>query len=119
MANIPDTEADWVEKKLRQLFAREQWPQVRQLLQEYGSEDWEREADRVRLALLKLSAGDVAKLRDWLATAKQDYRDVLVGGEFSEQMKLDSWNLDDEGRRELKAARKRDKQQYVNWLKAD
>ena len=101
---------------MRQLFAPEQWPQVRQMLQEYGSEDWEREADRVRLALLKLSAGDVEKLRVWLQTAKQDYRDVLVGAEYPEQSQHDSWNLDAKGRRALKAARERDLQQLVDWL---
>ena len=104
---------------MRQLFSRQQWPQVRQLLQEYGSNDWEREVDRVRLALLKLSAGDVEKLRAWLETAKQDYRDVLVGAEYPEQMELDSWNLDENGRRELKAARERDLQQLMDWLNAD
>ena len=117
--STPETEADWVEKKTQQLFPRESWPQVRQLLQEYGSEDWEQEADRVRLALLKLSDGNLEQLRSCLKTAQQDYRDVLAGAEFPEEMTFDSWNLDEKGRRELKQARKRDKQQYADWLNAD
>ena len=110
------SEAEWVEKKLQQWFAPEEWPQARRLLQQYGAQDWEREADRVRLALLKLSEGNLEQLRVWLQTAQQDYRDVLVGAEYREQSQFDSWNLDDAGKRALKQARKRDLQQLMDWL---
>ena len=110
------SEAEWVEKKLQQWFAPEEWPQARALLQQYGAQDWEREPDRVRLALLKLSAGKLEELRVWLQTAQQDYRDVLVGAEYRQQSQFDAWNLDDAGKRALKQARKRDLQQLLDWL---
>jgi hypothetical protein len=40
----------------------------------------EREIERVRNAILKLSSGDVDKFLYWLDIAKRDWRDVLIGG---------------------------------------
>jgi len=38
--------------------------------------------DRVRLAVLKLSGGELQRLRDTVALAKTDWRDVLVAAGF-------------------------------------
>jgi hypothetical protein len=37
-----------------------------------------RQLDRIRLAVLRLSNGDVPKLREWVDRAKLDWRDVLM-----------------------------------------
>lgn len=50
----------------------------------------ERERERVQLAILKLSAGTGEKLREFLAVAKRDYRDVLVWAEYPEKSRLDT-----------------------------
>ena len=42
---------------------------------------------RVRLAILKLSQGNVDKLREYVAVARTDYRDVLFWAETPEQAK--------------------------------
>lgn len=52
------------------------------LLDTYGEEPWHREPDRVRRAILKLSGGDMAKLRHNVDRAKSDYRDVLYFAEY-------------------------------------
>jgi hypothetical protein len=49
---------------------------AREVLATYGRERYEREPDRVRLALLKLSDGDLYKLSPMVAGAKRDYRNV-------------------------------------------
>jgi hypothetical protein len=54
------------------------------ILAEYGTEDWHREIDRVRIAALKLAAGDIDRLRAAIATARLDYRDVLAPAEYPE-----------------------------------
>lgn len=56
--------------------------EVLALLAEYGLEAWHREVPRVRAAILRLGAGDVATLKIHLDYAKRDSRDVLVGAEY-------------------------------------
>jgi hypothetical protein len=52
------------------------------LLDQYGAEAHERERDRVQLAILRMSNGDVDKLLTYIAAAKEDYRDVLMWDEM-------------------------------------
>ena len=63
---------------------------VLELLDRYGVESYERERERVQLAILKLSEGNEEKLRDFVAVAKRDYRDVLFWAEYSEESRLDT-----------------------------
>ena len=46
-------------------------------LDRYGSEPYERERERVQLAILRLSLGNEEKLQQLVREAKTDYRDVL------------------------------------------
>src|SRR5262249_52152388 len=75
------TRAD-VERIIRREFLPAQYDTVLALLAEYG-----REAHRVHLALLKLSAGDVDALQSNLEAAKRDYRDVLAWAEYPAYIK--------------------------------
>jgi hypothetical protein len=65
------------------------WARVLELLDSYGVEPYERERERVQVAILKLSAGSEAKVREYVAVAKRDYRDVLFWAEYPEESKLD------------------------------
>ena len=51
-------------------------------LDQYGTQSHEREADRVKLAILQLSEGKKEKLLYWVKIAKTDYRDVLAAQEL-------------------------------------
>ena len=66
------------------------WARVRKLLDSYGIEPYERERERVQVAILKLSAGSEEKVREYVAVAKRDYRDVLFWAEYPEESKLDT-----------------------------
>ena len=63
---------------------------VLELLDIYGVESYERERERVQLAVLKLSEGNEEKLREFIAVAKRDYRDVLFWAEYPEEFRLDT-----------------------------
>src|SRR5438874_13047567 len=63
---------------------------VLELPDRYGVESYERERERVQLAILKLSGGTEEKLREFLAVAKRDYRDVLFWAEYPEESRLDT-----------------------------
>jgi hypothetical protein len=74
------TDAD-VERIVRREFP-DRTSQVFAMLEEYGQEPWHREVQRVRVAALKLAAGDFECLRREIERAKCDYRDVLVVAEY-------------------------------------
>lgn len=50
----------------------------------YGERDHHREVERVRAAVLKLSEGDLRRLRHFVTAADKDYRDVLWWAEEPE-----------------------------------
>lgn len=51
------------------------------ILRRYGAEAHEREPERVRLAAIELSRGDLSELSSLVELAKQDRRDVLMWAE--------------------------------------
>ena len=90
-----------------------------ELLAQYGRKPYEAECDRVRLAILKLSGGQIGELEKMVAAAKLDYRDVIAWAEYPEEFAAlgpGSANLSDEDRRRLAELRKRDEGQYGKWL---
>ncbi|MFO0848923.1 MAG: hypothetical protein U0871_10285 [Gemmataceae bacterium] len=56
--------------------------EVTDLLRQYTASDGPVPVPRVHLAILKLSGGDPAKVAEFIAAAKQDYRDVLAWAEY-------------------------------------
>ena len=66
-------------------FPKERWARMLELLDGYGAESHERERERVQLAVLKLSDGSEEKVREYVAVAKRDYRDVLFWAECPEE----------------------------------
>lgn len=71
-----------VERIVRRDFPADRIVEVLVMLDEYGKETWQREPHRVRLAALKLAAGDIKRLRYEIEAAKRDYRDVLGPAEY-------------------------------------
>ena len=108
------TAAD-VERIVRRDFPADRTVEVLALLDEYGEEDWQREPDRVRLAALKLAAGDLERLRSEIEGAKRDYRDVLGPAEYpgyTQRMFRIAELPQDEQQRIIDA----DWSQYQEWL---
>ena len=102
-------------KKLRDCFpdpakARE----ALAVLDTYGTEGWHGEKDRVQLALLKISEGDIEKLRLYTRGAQSDYRDTLVPAEYPEEWQASSKTPP----AEMAAIRQRDREQYEAWLRS-
>jgi hypothetical protein len=68
---------------VQRIFPESAHARVLEFLDTYGVEPYERERERVQLAVLKLSEGNEEKLREFIAVAKRDYRDVLFLGRIS------------------------------------
>lgn len=78
------------EERVASMFDRAEREEVRQMLiEQCGNnlpfcEHLDSEAlDRCRFAVLKLSDGDLEKLRKAIALARQDWRDLLVAAGFA------------------------------------
>jgi hypothetical protein len=95
---MPSPTRDDVTKAARAAFPEGAWSRVLELLDTYGAASCEREVERVQLAVLKLSEASEAKLREYVAVAKRDYRDVLFWAEHPDEAKIDT----PEKRRELR-----------------
>ena len=75
-----DGSADKVAAALEQVFPGKTH-EARNTLQRYGMEAHEREQERVHLAVIQLSRGDLAELDRLVERAKQDRRDILMWAE--------------------------------------
>src|SRR4051794_11534320 len=75
---------------IQSAFPESSQARVHELLDGYGPEPYERERERVQLAILKLSEGNEEKLREFVAVAKRDYRDVLFWAEDPDEARLDT-----------------------------
>jgi len=81
---------DEVVAAIQATFLKSSRARVIELLDTYGVESHERERERVQLAILKLSEGNEEKLREFVAVAKRDYRDVLCWTENRDEARLDT-----------------------------
>ena len=111
----PEITSDDVERVLRREFAKNDREEAWSILLEYGSEEWHRESDRVRVAALKLAGGTIAGLRAAIETANADYRDVLAPAEYPEYLRTvgPSASVTPEERQRIINA---DWAQYSEWL---
>ena len=81
---------DAIVASVQATFPKSSWPDVLKLLDGYGVESYERERERVQVAILKLSARSEEKMREFVAVAKRDYRDVLFWAEYPDEARLDT-----------------------------
>lgn len=109
---MPSQWRDALETKLPALFASEP---DRRAAREVLSPVLEcPEPERVAVACLKLSEGDLALLKKYVDAAKADYRDVLAWAEYPRQMRLGPGAPPADQAR----ARREDMDDYARWLKS-
>lgn len=60
------------------------------VLDEYGTESYEQERERVQLAIILLASGDMDELKRYLAIAKGDFRDVFFWAEYPDEAKINT-----------------------------
>ena len=105
--------AEVVQVIVERLFHLEERAAATAILDRYGSAPHEREAVRVRVASLKLSAGRLSELEKVIGHAKRDYRDVLAWAEYPEELVQPTWRLPEDQVARIRGA---DRAQYLAWL---
>ncbi len=99
---------------LEKLFPLEEERElVVEILEQYGSGDFQQEGDRVRMAILKRAGRSPEQIRYYTLMACRDYRDVLAGAEYPKQMGHYPWREKDPDR--LEQIQAEDKEQYQSW----
>lgn len=104
--------SEMVANALGRLFPPPLQTMARAELDRYGTSGTEAEIERVRLAILKVSDGDLGRLAEGVALAKRDYRDVLAVAEYPAEFSRPGATSE----ADLMAARAADRAQYSNWL---
>ncbi len=112
---VPRVNDKDVKRIMRRDFPAAQFEDVMAVLDEYGMENWQREAPRVKLAALKLAHGDLDALRREIEVAKRDYRDVVAYAEYPEYMQSVSPS-NSLSPKQVQAIIDRDWLQYNRWL---
>jgi hypothetical protein len=110
---IPSVGSADVERVVRREFPRQLQASALEVLGEFVSESGE--PHRVQLAALKLSSGDLGKLRDWIEHANLDFRDVLAAAEYPLAMTRTA-SMDSLSTGEREAIYDADWRQYETWL---
>jgi hypothetical protein len=114
---VPNVNEEDVSRVVLRDFS-EEFDVVMAVLSEYGSEKWEREQARVRLAALKLAKGDLEKLKDEITAAKGDYRDVLAAAEYPKYFyTVALFGMKGASRKERQRMITEDGAQYEAWLR--
>jgi len=79
----------------------------------YGHEEFHREAERVKMAILKLAGRSPERIRYYTLMACRDYRDVLSAAEYPNQVGKDFLREKDPAR--YSQIVEKDKKQYQDW----
>ena len=115
MQPIPKVSNDDVKRIVNRDYPQNLYFTIMGILEEYGSESWQREEYRVRLAALKLAHGDIEELKRFIGADKKDYRDVIAPAEYPSYSKnrLGAEEEDNDVRQKII---QKDWEQYTNWL---
>ena len=97
------------------LFPPEARSEVAAVLSSYGVQPHEREPVRVRVAALKLSGGNLERLREVIGLAQRDYRDVIAWAEYPAEIRSPVGGLSTGDQRRIRAG---DRDQYLAWLRS-
>jgi hypothetical protein len=108
-----ESSRELVQDLIRRLFPGQPEARVLEILDRYGTEPYERERDRVQVAVLKLSDGDLERLAEMVTLAKTDFRDVLAAAEYPGEL---AGRLEPPAA-EMERVRQQDRQQYQDWVR--
>jgi hypothetical protein len=86
---------------------------VLEILQQYGHAEFQKEPDRVGMAILKLSGRSPERVRYYTLMACRDYRDVISAAEYPNQ--IGKYKLREEDPDLYERIVLEDKDQYQEW----
>lgn len=82
---MSETVTESLDSLVRRLFPKTEVDRALELVNRYGSTPRDKEVERVRTAMIRLSHGDISRLNRLVGSAKEDYQDVLWWAEEEEE----------------------------------
>ena len=83
------------------------------ILNQYGTEPYEKEIVRVQLDILKLAGNSIEDVEKWVDIAKKDYRDILASAEYPSELLAPTWRMPKD---EVSRIQATDRNQYEEWV---
>lgn len=74
---MTQNDAETLDTLVRSLFPKSEVERALELVHRYGDSPKDQDVDRVRVAILRLSHGDISRLNRLVGSAKEDHQDVL------------------------------------------
>ena len=84
------------------------------ILNLYGRESFQLEAERVHLGILKLSGADLSAIERWTQFACDDFRDLLIEAEY--RLSFGKDRLRAANPQKYEALTKKERDQYDAWI---
>jgi hypothetical protein len=116
---VPRVTREDVLRIIRRDFPARSSAKILAILDEYGVEPWRGERDRVQLAILKLSGGNVERVRHYTEIARSDYRDVIAPAEYPRFWEVGFVGIEDMSPAAIGKLKKDDWEQYRRWLSGE
>jgi hypothetical protein len=113
---IPPVTREDVQRIIRREFPSKDGDAILAILDQYGSESWHPERDRVHIAILKISDGKPEQLLSAVELACSDFRDAISAAEYPEYSKLGFVGVDRMALEDVRRLQARDAKQYYDWL---
>jgi hypothetical protein len=114
---VPDVTREDVVRVVARDFPDVEQGRALSLLGEYPPETDSGDPARTHLAILKLSGGDIARIRELVAVARQDFRDVIATAEYPEWFAAGFAAVQQMAPEQVDALKARDWSQYQAWLR--
>jgi hypothetical protein len=108
---VPPVTSGEVDRIVRRDYPSERVEEVMSILRGYDSGA----PHRVRLAALRIAAGDLVRLRAEIVRANEDYRDVLLAGEYPIRVARDPNPFASLPKAEAGKISATDRKQYEEW----
>jgi hypothetical protein len=114
--HIPKVNRDDVRRIILREFQSHGVDPILGILDGYGAEEWQQGKERVQLAILKVSGGDIDRLRELVDTACYDFRDVVAPAEYPRFWAIGLVAAEKMSDEEKKRLIEDDWRQYQEWL---
>ncbi len=82
---MTDSATESLDSLVRRLFPKTEVDRALELVKRYGNSPKDQEVERVRVAMVRLSHGDISRLNRLVGSAKEDHQDVLWWAEEEEE----------------------------------
>lgn len=115
-SHVPQVDRDDVIRIVCREFVPEDQQCVIRILDQYGTETWHPEQNRVQISALKVCNRDILRLRECIEEARSDFRGIVARAEYPEFWTVGLSDIKNMSLRQVLKLVENDWDQYQSWL---